>query len=107
MFFMEYSPSRQVPLTSQSIPQKSSRTVLIVTFLENIAVGALHVFINLFYKRQYSRGAYRLVFYTNQLGRNLMHKHKTIKYEEVGEQSALQTKVRRKIASPQVTTHIF
>ena len=64
-------------------------------------------FINLFYKTQYRRGAYHLVFYTNQLGGILMHKHRTIKYEVVGERSALQTKIRRKIASPQVTTHIF
>ena len=113
MFFMECSPSKQVPLTSQSIPQKSSRTVLIVTFLEYIglnipAIGLKHCCMSaarlqLFYKT--ARGAYTV--YTNQLSGNLVHIHNTIKYEVVGERSALQTKIRRKIASPQVTTHIF
>lgn len=77
-----------------------------VTFLEYIGLniptfGLKHCCmriarLHLFYKTQYrkARGAYTI--YTNQLSANLVHIHKTIKYEVVGERSALQTKKKEK-----------
>ena len=55
-----------------------------------------------------------LTIYTNYPGGNTVHKHKTIKFEVVGEQPAImyiQIKKKKKkgtkIASPQITAHVF
>ena len=54
-----------------------------------------------------------LTIYTNQPSGNLVHKHKTIKFDVVGELLnryklySNQTKKGRKIASPKITANIF
>ena len=55
-----------------------------------------------------------VTIYTNNPGGNLAHKHKTIKFDVVGERPAMeyiksaeQTKKSRKTASLQITAHIF
>ena len=54
-----------------------------------------------------------LTIYTNQPSGNLVHKHKTIKFDVVGELLnryklySNQPKKGRKIASPKITANIF
>ena len=55
-----------------------------------------------------------VTIYTDHSGENHVHKHKTIKFDLMGERpakilpkSAQRTKKSRKTASPQIKTHVF